>query len=234
LHGLDGLQRSPCISPEARGDIYFISYTIVFDTSELSIMKKVAALALLLFCMALSAQEVGEYTDARDGKVYKTVQIGSQVWMSENLNYVSNSPKVIFPNNPALTDVFGRLYCWEIAMEVCPDGWHLPSDEEWKALADHLGGESIAGSKMKKISNYWVSLNEEASDVSGFSALPGGYQEDPDDAVYPFMGEMGFFWSTKEKSGSVAWFRYVKYDGNLLKAGNGDKEFGMSVRCLKD
>ena len=115
-----------------------------------------------------------------------------------------------------------------------PDDWHLPSDEEWQTLTDYLGGEGVAGSKMKEMSKYWISHNEEASNESGFSALPGGYLEDPRDSSYPFMGEMGFFWSSEEKSRSEAWFRYVKYDGNLLKAGSGKKKFGMSVRCLKN
>lgn len=197
-------------------------------------MKRVSVIPLFLFCIALSAQEYGEYTDNRDGEVYKTIQIGEQVWMAENLNYTSESARAIFSNSSMLSDVFGKLYCWEVAIDICPDGWHLPLDEEWETLADHLGGEDVAGGKMKEISKYWNSLNEESSNESGFSALPGGYLEDPDDSTYPYMGEMGFFWSTKEKSGSSAWFRYVKYDGNLLKAGNGDKKFGMSVRCLKD
>jgi len=197
-------------------------------------MKQISALPLFLFCITLSAQDKGEYTDNRDGEVYKTIQIGEQDWMAENLNYTSESDRAIFSNSSMLSDVFGKLYCWEIAIEVCPDGWHLPSDEEWETLAAYLGGEDVAGSKMKAVSKYWNSLNEESSNESGFSALPGGYLEDPDDTTYPFMGEMGFFWSTREKSGSSAWFRYVKYDGNLLKAGNGDKIFGMSVRCLRD
>jgi len=196
--------------------------------------KQIPAFVFLLFCIALSAQDKGEYTDVRDGEVYKTIQIGDQVWMAENLNYTSESARAIFSGSSMLSDVFGKLYCWEMAIEICPAGWHLPSDEEWETLADHLGGEDVAGGKMKEISKYWNSLNEEASNESGFSALPGGYLEDPDDSSYPYMGEMGFFWSTKEKSGSSAWFRYVKYDGNLLKAGNGDKKFGMSVRCLRD
>lgn len=196
--------------------------------------KQISAFVFLLICITLSAQDMGEYTDSRDGNVYQTVMIGEQLWMAENLNYSSESAGAIFSNSSMLSDVFGKLYCWEIAMEVCPAGWHLPSDEEWETLAAYLGGEDIAGSKMKAASKYWNSLNEDSSNESGFSALPGGYLEDPDDTTYPYMGEMGFFWSTREKSGSSAWFRYVKYDGNLLKAGNGDKIFGMSVRCLRD
>jgi len=197
-------------------------------------MKQISFLPLFLFCMALYAQDIDVYIDTRDGEVYKTVQIGDQVWMAENLKFSSVDSRAVYSKSTMLSDVFGKLYCWEMALEVCPDGWHLPSDEEWETLADHLGGEDVAGSKMKEISKYWNSLNEEASNESGFSALPGGLLEDPEDTSYPYMGEMGFFWSNGEKSRSAAWFRYVKYDGNLLKAGNGDKKNGMSVRCLKD
>ncbi len=197
-------------------------------------MKFITAYSLLLICIAGTAQEFDVYLDARDGKTYKTVEIGSQVWMAENLNYESESSNAIFSRNTGLADIFGRLYCWEVAKEVCPDGWHLPSDADWTLLADHLGGEAVAGGIMKEMSTYWVSLHEEASNKSGFSALPGGLLEKPTDGSYPYMGEMGFFWSTQEKSRSDAWFRYVKYDGTLLKAGSGDKENGMSVRCLKN
>jgi uncharacterized protein (TIGR02145 family) len=197
-------------------------------------MKFITAYSLLLICIAGTAQEYDVYLDSRDGTAYKTVQIGSQVWLAENLNYAYEGPGAIFSRNTGLADIFGRLYCWEAAKEVCPDGWHLPSDEEWTILADHLGGEAVAGGVMKEMSTYWVSLHEEASNESGFSALPGGLLEKPKDGSYPYMGEMGFFWSTQEKSRSDAWFRYVKYDGTLLKAGGGDKEYGMSVRCLKD
>ena len=137
-------------------------------------MKYILAIPLFFFCIALSAQDKGEFTDIRDGEVYNTVQIGEQVWMAENLNHSSKSAGAIYSNSSMLSEVFGKLYCWEMAMEVCPDGWHLPSDDEWITLADHLGGEDVAGGKMKEISKYWNSLHEEANNESGFSALPGG------------------------------------------------------------
>jgi len=198
-------------------------------------MKQIAAFTLfLLVCFTLSAQEYGEFTDHRDGQVYKNVRIGNQVWMAENLNYNSESANAIYLNSAGLSGVFGRIYCWEIACEVCPDGWHLPSNEEWITLAENLGGENVAGDKMKEINTFWISLSEEASNISGFSALPGGYLEYPDETSYHFMGEMGFFWSATEKSRSTAWFRYVKFDGTQLKISNDGKGFGMSVRCVKD
>ena len=204
------------------------------DASDLFPMRQLVVIIFILLGTVLTAQESGQFTDPRDGQVYKTVKIGKQVWMAENLNYKSESNKAIFRNNTDVSDVFGRLYTWEIAQEVCPDGWHLPSDEEWVTLAKQLGGETIAGSKMKEASKYWVSLNEESSNTSGFSALPGGFLEDAKDKTHPYMGEIGFFWSTEEKSRTNAFFRYVKCDTNLLKQGNGDKKYGVSVRCLKD
>lgn len=198
-------------------------------------MKQIGIFTLfLLSVFTLGAQEYGEFTDSRDGSVYKTVQIGEQVWMAENLNYKAESAQVIYENDSPLTDVFGRLYCWEAALGVCPPGWHLPSEQEWEVLANTLGGESVAGNKMKKKSSYWSSLSEEATNVSGFSALPGGFLEDPRDSSYPYMGDMGFFWSTAEGKKSNSQFWYVKIDGGQFKAGSGDRESGMSVRCLKD
>jgi uncharacterized protein (TIGR02145 family) len=198
-------------------------------------MIKLRAFPLfLLIGFTLSAQESGEFTDARDSRVYKTVRIGDQVWMAENLNFNTGSAKAIYPNNTSLVDVFGRMYCWEEAREVCPDGWHLPTEKDWETLAGLLGGESVAGNKMKKSSPYWSSGNEEATNESGFSVLPGGYLENPRDTSFPFMGDMGFFWTDAEKSKSDAWFRYIKIDSGQFKAGSGDKKSGMSVRCLRD
>lgn len=198
-------------------------------------MKQAGAIILFMLCyFSLSAQDYDVFIDSRDGSVYKTVKIGEQLWMAENLNYKAESANVIYPNNSPLTEVFGRLYCWEAALEVCPDGWHLPSENELEILANSLGGEAVAGNIMKLESPYWSSYSEEANNGSGFSALPGGYLENPDDVSYPFMGDMGFFWSASELKKSTAKFRYVKIDGSQFKEGSGSKKSGMSVRCLQD
>jgi uncharacterized protein (TIGR02145 family) len=198
-------------------------------------MKHAGIIILFMLCyFSLSAQDYDVFVDSRDGSVYKTVKIGEQVWMAENLNYKSAGPGVIYPNDSPLTEVFGRLYCWEAAQEVCPPGWHLPSEEEFEILANSLGGEAVAGDKMKMESSYWSSSIEEANNESGFSALPGGYLENPKDESYPFMGDMGFFWSTTELKKNTSKFHYLKIDGSQFKAGSGSRESGMSVRCLKD
>ena len=81
----------------------------------------------------------GTFTDSRDGNTYKWIEIGNQIWMAENLNFHANSGCWVYDNNPENADTYGRLYNWETARNVCPDGWHLPSDNEWKELEVYLG-----------------------------------------------------------------------------------------------
>ena len=198
-------------------------------------MSCLSTCLFLLWGGNLTAQDYDVFMDPRDGTAYQTVRIGQQVWMAENLKYAAKSPSAIYPNNSSLVDVFGRLYCWEAAQEVCPDGWHLPALKELDQLADQLGGDKVAGANMKKISPYWSTKLDEFSDnSSGFSGLPGGYLEDPQDTSFPFMGELGFFWSASEKSRGEAHFKYLNIDSEQFKTGSGSKESGMSVRCLKD
>ncbi|MDR2595410.1 MAG: hypothetical protein LBC87_11630 [Fibromonadaceae bacterium] len=142
-------------------------------------MNKTATLLLactllcVIACGQKNEQEKGTFTDTRDGKEYKTVKIGEQVWMAENLNYeVENGlcygengkvEKHIIIGETTLSDKeiqdncneYGRLYDWETAMEVCPDGWHLPSDEEWINLYSYVGGGETAGKYLKSKSG-WI------------------------------------------------------------------------------
>jgi len=118
-------------------------------------MKKVIAL-LALFCIAAYAQDT--FTDPRDGKNYKTVKIGSQTWMAQNLDYhgedgylglcYGDEPqkKIKKPEN---CKKYGRLYDWNEAIKTCPKGWHLPSNKEWQTLVDFAGGDDVAGKKLK-------------------------------------------------------------------------------------
>jgi len=109
------------------------------------------------------------FTDPRDGKVYKTVKIGEQIWLAQNLNYEAEG---------SLKDKkYGNRYTWEQAKKACPSGWHLPSKEEWQILVDFAGGNEIAGKKLKAKS-CWTGkdgVSGNGTDEFGFSALPGGY-----------------------------------------------------------
>jgi len=103
------------------------------------IMNKILFLLLVLFFSAF-AQQISVLTDARDGKKYKTVEIGNQMWMAENLNYDIKGSKC-YDNKPDNCAKYGRLYNWQTANTACPNGWHLPSRAEWEALTMEVGGK---------------------------------------------------------------------------------------------
>ena len=134
----------------------------------------------------------GSLYDSRDGKTYKTVVIGSQTWMAENLNY-NASGSVCYGNNTSNCDTYGRLYNWNTAMAACPSGWHLPSDAEWTALTDFAGGVSTAGWHLKSASGW--SSGGNGQDTYGFAALPGG--GGLSDGTF-FADEYNRWWSATE------------------------------------
>jgi uncharacterized protein (TIGR02145 family) len=173
--------------------------------------------------------EKGSFTDTRDGKVYKTVKIGTQIWMAENLNYEAEGSKC-YDNNPANGQKYGRLYNWETAKKACPPGWHLPSDAEWQELVNSAGGDKIAGEELKAKSG-WNS-NGNGTDEYGFSALPGG--RGYSDGVFDFAGSNGYWWSATEYSASSAWYRYMLYGRADVLRDSNDKTYLRSVRCVQD
>jgi uncharacterized protein (TIGR02145 family) len=174
------------------------------------------------------------FTDSRDGKVYKKVQIGTQEWMAENLNYATGN-RWCYDNNAANCDIYGRLYDWETAKKACPSGWHLPSDAEWTTLTNFLGGESVAGGKMKSTgTQYWQSPNTYATNSSCLSGLPGGSRNGL--GTFYDVGSNGFWWSSTENLTTTtnAWHRYLGYGNGDVYRDNSSKTNGYSVRCLRD
>jgi len=112
--------------------------------------------------------------DIRDGQIYKTVKINDQIWMAENLNFKSESGSWCYNNDSANGEIYGRLYAYDQALEACPNGWHLPSIDEWEVLFNHLGGMENAGKKLKcSKPGAWFHCGD-GTNESGFSALPGG------------------------------------------------------------
>jgi uncharacterized protein (TIGR02145 family) len=171
--------------------------------------------------------EKGTFTDQRDGKVYKTVQIGEQVWMAENLNFeVIGS--VCYENDPANGQKYGRLYNWETAKIACPKGWHLPSKEEWEVLTAAVGGESL------KAASGWKTNND--TDAFGFAALPGGFGSSGGN--FKDVGSSGFWWSASERSANYVYYAYYQTMSNNSKHASWrdteDKHNLYSVRCLQD
>jgi len=177
-----------------------------------------------------SNKSSNSFTDTRDGKTYKIIKIGSQVWMAENLAYNTGSGCWAYDNNSGNVAKYGYLYTWEAAKRACPPGWHLPSDDEWSKLANLLGGEDAAGKKIKSTSG-WESYGN-GTNESGFSALPGGSRGN-DGGFYDRSGG-GYWWSATELDASSAGSRSLRYYGEDLYRGNNDKSCGFSVRLLRD
>jgi uncharacterized protein (TIGR02145 family) len=123
---------------------------------------------ILIISMNTAAQVTGNFTDPRDGKTYKTVEIGTQTWMAENLAYKVEKGCWAYDNNQSNVKTYGYLYDWKIAKEVCPSGWHLPSDSEWTILSDYLtsNGFGYEGSGNDIGKDGWVDLPEPM--VKGF------------------------------------------------------------------
>ena len=192
-----------------------------------------------------------------DGNEYATVIIGNQVWMSENLKVtkyrdgtaiptgLSNSEwenttsgaYAVYDNNETHADTYGYLYNWyavDDSRNIAPDGWHVPTDDEWTTLTDYLGGTSVAGGKMKETgTSHWNSPNTGATNESGFTAFPGGYRFYVN-GDYNDIGSYGYFWSSSENNSSSAWKRILSYDNSEVNRNYDNKFYGFSVRCVRD
>ena len=176
------------------------------------------ALVCTLFCVAAceqkNEQQKNTFTDTRDGKIYKTVKIGKQVWMAENLNYNANGSKC-YDNKTENCDKYGRLYNWEIAMKSCPSGWHLPSKAEWEVLTAAIGGEK----------------NGNSEDKFGFSILPGGYGYSS--GYFYDVGNLGYWWSASEHGSYSAYQQYIYYINEYADDDSYVKNLLRSVRCIQ-
>jgi uncharacterized protein (TIGR02145 family) len=199
----------------------------------------------------------GTMTD-QEGNVYRTVQIGTQVWMAENLKTTKyrngvSIPNLIdsmqwvkdtvgaycsFNNNPVNDCPYGKLYNWYAVNNqnnLCPAGWHVPSDVEFTALTDFLGGASIAGGKMKSTgTQYWQSPNTGASNSSGFSGLSGGFRSSQGTFGPYSLGFYGDWWTLTEGGTYGSWLHTVVYDFPNVYRSSNYKSVGHSVRCVKD
>jgi len=197
----------------------------------------------------------GSMTD-RDGNIYKTIQIGTQTWMAENLKTTKYNDRTSIPlvtdaiswsnlstpaccwqdNVPARKVTYGVLYNWYTVNtgKLCPSGWHVPSDVEWTKLTNYLGSENIAGGKLKESGfNHWKSPNTGATNETYFSALPGGVRLNSPDALFDKLGEMGGWWTTsygQDEDLSICRFMYDHNDH--VQKFFCPKKYGLSVRCV--
>ena len=169
----------------------------------------------------------GTLTDERDGKTYKTVTIGKQTWMAENINYETRY-SFCYNNKAEYCAKYGRLYIWEFAQEACPAGWGLPSLEEFQTLMAAVGDQATAGKALKSTEGWKDGGN--GTDDYGFAALPAGYMNE--DSTFRFEGEFAQFWSTS----GTTWKYHLEmtYDRDSLFLFTAYNGFSLSVRCLKN
>jgi uncharacterized protein (TIGR02145 family) len=191
-----------------------------------------------------------------DGNVYHTVTIGTQVWMVENLKTTKyndgaaiplvmdivtwaalTTPGYCWNNNDAATykDTYGVLYNWYTVNtgKLAPAGWHVPTDSEWSVLATYLGGDSVAGSKLKEVgTTHWISPNTGATNETGFTALPGGYRNLF--GAFFSIGGSGYWWSATVRDATYSWGRGIYYNGANVFRFDYYNRSGFSVRCVRD
>ena len=231
---------------ECDGDHWFESYN---QSKSSSSKKKLSSSSIV------SSPVEGTLTDTRDGQTYKTVRIGDQVWMAENLNYETDS-SFCYNDSVKYCEKYGRLYRWAAAVGksesecgygytcslpsgniqgVCPNGWHLPSNDDWNTLFAIVGDSSVAGTMLKSTSGWfnWYKIGN-GKDPFGFSALPAGRRN-----CYgygEFEGYFAYFWSSTEGNGYGydAYYMSLSYHDDKARLDGCRKNGGHSVRCLKD
>jgi uncharacterized protein (TIGR02145 family) len=202
-----------------------------------------------------SFNAIGTVVDI-DGNVYQTITIGTQIWMAENLKVTHYRNGDAIPN---ITDIgawavltsgayceynndinnvstYGRLYNWYATNDsrnIAPVGWHIPSDTEWQIMVDYLGGNTVAGGKMKEMgTTHWFSPNIGATNESGFTALPSGCRTL---SIYTNIGYSTYFRSSSDGGNINAWYWGIINDNSDISYNYGEnKRFGFSVRCIKD
>ena len=197
--------------------------------------------------------ETGSFIDLRDNHVYDWVKLGGQIWMGGNLAWL---PDVIGPAYGSTTfplyyvygytgtsiyeakntenyAIYGTLYNWPAALIACPEGWHLPADSEWTTLSNFLDGKSVAGGKMKEAGTiHWKDPNFCADNSSNFTGLPAGDRSWWLDFYY--LGETTFFWSATEADSVLARNRSLGYKRADLENKLWTKEYGFSIRCVRN
>jgi uncharacterized protein (TIGR02145 family) len=228
------------------------SYQPILEVKNTSDGKDTAKLVIVV---TTNGNQTGTLTD-KDGNTYKTVTIGTQTWMAENLKttqyndgtpiplvtdanawYNLSTPGYCWYNNEEATykATYGALYNWYTVNtgKLCPTGWHVPTDAEWTVLTDFLGGEAVAGGKLKEAGfTHWYDPNTSATNETGFTALPGGYRGGG--GYFYGIGYYGGWWSSTEGDADGAWGRYVYYSNSDVYRNYNDKLVGFSVRCVRD
>ncbi len=209
-------------------------------------MKTLLVFLVFLCSMTVVAQNTGSFTDKRDSTTYKTVEIGQQIWLAENLNY--NADKIYsgeswcFNFDDKNCSIYGRLYSYNAAQKSCPVGWHLPSDKEWKELELQLGMSKNEAEKNNwrgkdeaseiKTATDWLDTNNKKNNRSGFSSLPGGFYFQG--GGFEDINKCAYWWTSTIDNSGAPLIHFINYKLSKIGRGQGDTTMGLSVRCVKN
>ena len=195
-------------------------------------MRSVVLLTLLsLAALIVACSE--SFTDPRDGQSYDIVQIGSQTWMAENLNYEVEGSACPEGENRNCSK-YGRLYTWDMARTVCPEGWHLPDSADFDKLISAAGGAEVAGYALKSTSGWFKKGN--GTDDYGFNALPAGYRlagNGTTGGKFDGIGGYAHIWSAVETPDGLAYYMLLDFSIKAAKLSAFGKDEARSVRCVK-
>lgn len=179
------------------------------------------------------------FTDVRDGQTYETVryttvypdQTGhSAAWMTRNLNFKTED-SFCYNNENTYCETYGRLYTWKAAVKACPEGWRLPSDEDWYQLSFHFGGNCSSGQALKSDSTLWLIEDYRGNNSSFFNGLPAG--QGATNGGYYGIGRLAIFWSAADRDETTTWDWSLIRESELLRW-RGSKLAKHCVRCVKD
>ena len=219
--------------------LFFTVYDVIEKNKEIDDERNVQQNAIIIHSFEKDSSERSMILlDPRDGKGYKIIKIGRQLWMAENLNYEYNNKSArssCYDDDLKNCFKYGRLYNWKAAQNVCPQGWHLPSKDEFETLFEYVGGSKLAGKHLKS-ANDWIDYEEESrigSDSYGFRALPAG--DGDGSGHYTALGVSTSFWSSSQDSLNRVLYASMVFASNAASCVPGiitNRRY--SVRCLKD
>lgn len=219
---------------------------------NLKVMKTIALLILIVVSFSCKKEstpepepnpqlETGTLIDV-EGNSYQTVKIGNQWWMAENFKAIKNSSGqniqevYVYDNIQGNAIEYGQLYTWAAAVQATPNGWHLPTKEEWEEMINLIGGSGIAGGKMKETgTTHWNAPNTGASNSSGLTAVAGGFRGG--DGIYYTKGEHGSYWGTANNTQDPYCVYLYNTTANVISEVSPiDKTSGIAfaVRYVKD
>lgn len=217
------------------------------NRSALNILGMILLSIIVLTCE--KDKDIGLPRDI-DGNVYDTITIGAQTWFKENLKttkYKNGTSITLvtgnviwssysagaycwYDNNPDYKDDYGALYNLKAVSyeSLCPDGWHIPTNEEWSILFEYLGGSRYAGGKLKETGTlHWISESQGTTNESGFTVLPGGYRDSH--GIFQDLKKSGYWWMSDSDD-----FIFIPYYNSSVATGFVYGNLGISIRCIKD